>query len=258
MPKYQFTDTDLAAKRLEYLARVYAASSREFIQRSFPNAPRCAVDLGCGPGYTTEMLKLETGAEAVVGLDNSEKFIALAESRELEGVSFRVHDVTTGPFPVGPADIAYCRLLLSHLPNLSGCLSVWADQIQSGGLLLVEEVETIHTTVGEFQTYLEIVDRLLGSQGALLYVGPEVNQVALPDRLEEVSSSVRAVPVSVRDAATMFHMNIQSWKHQPYVQETYSEAAIQSLQDRLACLASDEESTGEIRWGLRQMVLRRQ
>ena len=257
MLKYQFTDTDLAAKRLEVLAKVYAPSSRKFIRDLRDSTTRDAVDLGCGPGYTTELLRDETEAESTLGLDNSERFINAARARDLNGISFYVHDVTKEPFPVGPSKIAYCRFLLSHLPDLPACLGVWARQLRSKGLLLLEEVETIHSTVQDFEEYLVIVDRLLAHQSAMLYVGPVLDRVVLPANLHKVSSRVQSVLVSVRDAAAMFHLNIQSWRHQPYIRETYEEEEIQSLQDRLGDLASTGDSEGEIQWDLRQMVLRR-
>jgi ubiquinone/menaquinone biosynthesis C-methylase UbiE len=257
MSKYQFTDTDLAARRLALLASVYVPSSRKFIRNLVDRPIGCALDLGCGTGYTTVLLRDATGAGTTVGLDNSDRFIAAANSRSLKGISFFLHEVTQEPFPAGPFDIAYCRFLLSHLPDLSGCLEVWARQLNRDGLLLVEEVETIQTDVEAFEVYLEIVDQLLVHQSARLYAGPMLQGLALPATLRKASSIVQLVPVSVQDAATMFHMNIQSWRRQPYVQENYEEDEIQSLQDRLGSLASEGAVEGEITWGLRQMALRR-
>jgi ubiquinone/menaquinone biosynthesis C-methylase UbiE len=255
MSKYQFTDTDLAARRLEYLAEVYGPSSRSFIRHFSDRTVGRAIDLGCGTGYTTEMLRDETDAKSTVGLDNSDRFIAICKTRELDEITFYQHDVTRGPFPAGPYEIAYCRFLLSHLPDISGCFEVWGCQLAPNGLLLIEEVETIHTTVGEFEEYLQIVDQLLAHQSAQLYVGPVLDGSVPSATLRKVSSRVQSVSVSVQDAATMFHMNIQSWRQQPYIRESYKEEVIQNLQNRLASLASGGGSGSEIRWGLRQIVL---
>ncbi len=154
MARYQFTDTDLAARRLQVLATVYEASSREFIRRFSGHTVERAVDLGCGPGYTTELVRDETRAKSVVGLDNSEKFVAEARKRGLDRVTFHTHDVTSTPFPTGPSDVMYCRYLLSHLPDLPNCLTLWSSQLRPGGVLLIEEVEEIHTSVGTLEVYL--------------------------------------------------------------------------------------------------------
>ena len=110
--KYLFGDTDLAARRLKVLADAFAASSRAFITDAVEPRPRLAVDLGCGPGYTTHMLADALECEQAVGLDNSEQFIRMAAKTATNNVSFRLHDVTNVPFPAGPCDLIYARFLL--------------------------------------------------------------------------------------------------------------------------------------------------
>lgn len=65
------------------------------------------------------------------------------------------------PFPGAPADLLFCRLLLTHSQNPQALLAVWATQLRSGGLLLVEEVEWIHTTSAVFTRYLNILQTVM-------------------------------------------------------------------------------------------------
>ncbi len=53
---YLFQDTDLAARRLAVLAEVFAPASRAFLLDVVQSRPELALDLGCGPGYTTRLL----------------------------------------------------------------------------------------------------------------------------------------------------------------------------------------------------------
>ena len=55
--QYLFGDSDIAARRLEVLAEVFAEPTRAFFLEAVPKRPRLAVDLGCGPGYTTHLLR---------------------------------------------------------------------------------------------------------------------------------------------------------------------------------------------------------
>ena len=158
MSKYQFTDTDLAARRLETVARVFGKSSQEFICKFSKTAPLLALDLGCGPGSSTHVVAAVIGAERTVGLDSSEKFVALAKQNRSDGFAFHMHDITSSPFPVGPADFVFSRLLLCHLEDSASAISIWADQMQMEGLLLLEDVDSIQTTVETFTSYLGIVD----------------------------------------------------------------------------------------------------
>jgi trans-aconitate 2-methyltransferase len=257
MTKYQFTDTDLAARRLEYLAKVYAASTRDFIFEAVVHRPQLVLDLGCGPGYTTHFLAQLTQCHRAIGLDNSKRFISLAEQTQANQVSFCLHEVTSVPFPVEPGDLLYCRYLLSHLDDPLNVVGQWATQLQPQGLLLIEEVEWIRTTHEVFTTYLGIIEALLANQSAQLYVGPTLNRLEHTALLKKRSSQVRHIPVSTRQAATMFYMNIQSWKHQPFVQATYAAKMIAELEDDLKSLSTAPNNTGDIEWGLRQLVLER-
>src|SRR5215471_7801964 len=72
---YTFGDSDLAAERLRLLAEAFAPSSRAFLERLAREPAAVAVDLGCGPGYTTALLASLTGARRTVGLDASARFI---------------------------------------------------------------------------------------------------------------------------------------------------------------------------------------
>jgi hypothetical protein len=65
------------------------------------------------------------------------------------------------------------------------------------------------------------------------------------------------VPVVTRRAAAMFYLNIQTWKHQPFIQTNYPADLIEDLQRELNTLASRSGDEIEIEWGLRQIVFRR-
>jgi SAM-dependent methyltransferase len=255
--KYQFTDTDLAAQRLKYLGEVYAESTRDFIRDVVNYRPRLVLDLGCGPGYTTHLLADLTQCSQIVGLDNSKRFISLAEQNKTDQVSFRLHDITSVPFPVGPCDLLYCRYLLTHLRNPLNIIEKWATQMRSKGLLLLEEVEWIHTRNGIFTTYLNIVEALLVSQSHQLYVGPVIHRMESPDLLKRRSSQIRRLSVLNHQAATMFHMNIQSWKHQPFIRANYQGEVIAGLENDLKNMTTEKNNSSEIVWGLRQIVFER-
>ncbi|MGH3099879.1 MAG: class I SAM-dependent methyltransferase, partial [Thermoleophilia bacterium] len=172
MGGYAFGDSAAAARRLGLLADVFEPPSRELLERFGGVPPGLAVDLGCGPGHTTRLVASVTGARRTLGLDQSASFVALAEAEAPPGVSFAVHDVTLAPFPCPPAGLVYGRFLLSHLPDPAAALAAWATQLAPGGLLLVDEVDRIHTADPALRGYLEVAAALLASRGHTLEVGP--------------------------------------------------------------------------------------
>src|SRR2546427_7593924 len=215
---YLFGDTDIAAQRLRLVAEVFAQASRAFLREVTIAKPSLAVDLGCGPGFSTHLVAETLQCDHAAGLDNSQHFIGLAQETGTERVSFYLHDVRSVPFPVGPCDLLYCRLLLTHLKQPQDILEKWATQLQSDALLLMEEVEWIETKHPVFTTYLKIVEALLEHQSNDLYVGRLLNSLKDTGTLKRRTSEVRRVQVATDRAEAMFVLNMQSWKDHPFIQ----------------------------------------
>jgi trans-aconitate 2-methyltransferase len=251
---YLFQDTDRAARRLQVLADVFAPSSRAFMQDIVSVVPQLAVDLGCGPGYTTRLLVDTTRCVRAIGLDNSEHFLTIARRNATARMSFVRHDVTQVPFPIEQSDLISCRFLLTHLREPQSVIERWATQLRPQGLLLLEEVEWIQTEHALFHTYLDIVAAMLEQQANQLYIGPLLDTLQIDNGLRRRVSRVYHLPVSTVQAATLFSLNIQSWKNQPFIRGRYSTSMIEQLEDDLRELVGTSTSEGEIEWGLRQLA----
>lgn len=252
--EYLFGDTDVAARRLKVLAEVYAESSRAFLLEAVNGAPNFVIDLGCGPGYTTHFLADALGCGHAAGLDSSGHFISVARKTETGRVSFHLHDVTSVPFLVGPGDLLYCRLLLTHLREYEALLVRWATQLQPGGLLLIEEVKSIQTENSVFASYIKIVEALLKHQGNSLYAGKSLDRLKDTPILSRRASRVKRLPVENNRAAAMFSLNIRSWKEHPFVRSNYPCAVIDRLVRALDQMAQEPTGATDIEWGMRQMV----
>jgi len=253
---YLFQDTERAARRLQIVADVFAFSSRPFLQEVMSTTPEIALDLGCGPGYTTRLLAEVTQCAQAIGLDSSEHFLSQARRNAPAHLSFVRHDVTEIPFPTGAGDLIFCRLLLTHLRDPLSVLERWGTQLRSQGLLLVEEAEWIRTEHPLLRQYLEILAALLRQQANELYIGPMLEQHQVNDRLRRRLSRVYQLPVSTAQAATMFSMNLPSWKHHPFIQQQYG-TIIDQLERELQALATHATSSGENVWGMRQLAYER-
>jgi hypothetical protein len=121
----------------------------------------------------------------------------------------------------------------------------------------MEEVEWIDTGNDTFTLYLEIIAAMLRHQSTELYIGPMLDSMNHDVVLRKRTSAVGRLRVSNRDAATMFHMNIQTWKNQPFIKENYDASVIENLEKTLEVLAGTTDGATEIEWGLRQIVFER-
>jgi SAM-dependent methyltransferase len=253
-PTYQFGDTDLAAERLRRLAAVFNPSSQAVLT-SLKLAPRKIADLGCGPGYTSQMLADLFPAAEVLGIDSSEHFVRLAANSAGERVRFAASDVTQA-LPGGPFDLVYCRYLLTHLADPFAAIDTWCDSLRTGGVLCLEENDWIRTTQPAFARYLEIVAAMLAEEGQRLYVGIELDRRAY-GRLRKTFSQVVPVDVTERDAALLFLPNLATWRDRPFIREHYWQAELDQLRDDLQRLVDVDSSAISISFGPRRLTFAR-
>lgn len=233
--RYAFGDSPLAARRLARLAELCGPTSRAFITRAVADRPRLALDLGCGTGHTTRLFAETTGAKQMVGLDRSRAFLDLARRKPMDSIAFVEHDVTTVPFPVGPADVIFARYLLSHVAELEAVVARWLTQLAPGGVLLLEENETIATTQPVFRDYLARAAALIREHGGELEVGGRLA------RLGGTSEVISFRPINA-DVAQLFLMNLDAQGYEG------------SLRTGLLPLTT-QTARQDIEWRLRQVVL---
>jgi organic hydroperoxide reductase OsmC/OhrA/SAM-dependent methyltransferase len=264
---YAFRDSEVAASRLALVARNFDTPSREFVAAAtadLPVGPTVAVDLGCGPGHTTNLLSEATGARRTIGLDDSEPFLELARTGAGPGVEFLRHDVSRPGWPVrdgtgssaGP-DLAYGRLVLAHLPDPQALALAWLGELAPGGRLLLDELEWIRTDVPVLVHYLDLVTELVTVHGSAMFAGPFLSALDPSPAARRLSNDVREWPVPVDRAAEMFSLNLSVWKDDPLVSRLVaSPEELASLARELLEVAKDG-AVGRIVWGLRQVVFER-
>ncbi len=258
-PRYLFGDSDVASHRLRVLSEVFAESSRRFLCATAPDKPGLAIDVGCGPGYTTCLIANVLRPLRTVGIDNSEAFIAEARRAGAgdSNVSYLVHDAAAVPFPVGPADLIYTRFVATHLRDPSPTVRGWATQLVPGGRLLLDEVDSISTANRVLSRYLTVLTALLDHQGSALYVGPTLSNFSAPGLLRSKIDTIRRLRVPDSRAATMFRLNLETWQDHPFVADTYGADAIRRLADDLEAEASASGAASTTEWGMRQVAFER-
>jgi trans-aconitate 2-methyltransferase len=249
---YTFGDSELAASRLARVAANFEPASRPFLERAAPRDAVRALDLGCGPGHTTRLLRDVCAPRETLGLDASDAFVRLAGATPEPGLAFAVHDVTRVPFPGGAADLIYARLLLAHLPEPEALVVRWRSQLRSGGRLLLDEVESIRTGHPVLLRYLGLVTHLLASRGLELYVGARLE--AATRGAGRSHCMLREHALTTARAAGMFVANLAEIRVQPAVRERASEAELDGLADDLRALA-DGGAGDPVTWALRQVAL---
>lgn len=103
---------------------------------------RTAVDLGCGPGNSTEVLAQRFSAATITGLDSSEDMLVNARQR-LPGVNFALADIATWQ-PADKFDVILANASLQWLPDHAALYPHLVRQLQPGGTLAVQTPDNLN------------------------------------------------------------------------------------------------------------------
>jgi len=103
----------------------------EMVGRVAADAPRTVVDLGCGPGNLTALLKQRWPSAQVTGLDSSPEMIATARDRD-DGVAYDVADLRDWR-PSIPVDVLVSNATLQWVPDHIALLPSLVEAVRPGG-----------------------------------------------------------------------------------------------------------------------------
>jgi hypothetical protein len=113
-------------------------------------------------------------------------------------------------------------------------LRAWFGSLAPGGLLLVEDPESIDTTDEVFRTYLRIAGGLIADRGGDLYVGRELGAMAAALGGRVRHDDVETVTPTTGEVATIFGLNLSVWRNDPWVIANNESSALDLLADALA------------------------
>ncbi|UWF50699.1 trans-aconitate 2-methyltransferase [Pseudomonas sp. N3-W] len=128
---------------------------------------RSAVDIGCGPGNSTELLVERFPNARVQGLDSSTDMLDSARKR-LPLVQFDTVDIATWS-DQGPFDVIFANAVLQWLPDHARLLPSLAARLDPGGSLAIQMPDNLnepsHRLMREVAADGPWADKLAGAAG---------------------------------------------------------------------------------------------
>jgi SAM-dependent methyltransferase len=254
MSHYTFGDNDAAADRLALLARAFEASSARVLAAIALSTPPRAVDLGCGPGYTTRLVHRATGARETWGLDSSERLVARARAQlDAEGaqgpagrgagITFAVHDATASPLPVAGVDFFYARYLLTHLATPGAAFDGCAAAAAPGARFLVEDNCALLSEDPLFQSYYERVRAMHAHYGQDMYIGERLPAIVAGSPWTLARFDRTPITLDGRVMARLHSMNVRTWRSDPFAAATFDPAEIDAMTSALDAVARGARAT---------------
>lgn len=111
----------------------------DLVKRIAFDNPASALDVGCGPGNSTAILKAQFPGATVLGIDNSEDMLAKARTQHGEGILFQYCDINTGLSEFTTKfDVVFSNACLQWVPDHRRILPALYELLNPGGILAVQ------------------------------------------------------------------------------------------------------------------------
>jgi SAM-dependent methyltransferase len=239
--RYAYRDGDAAAERLAAVNELFEPPYRSLIEAAHPGTVDLAIDVGCGPGFTTRLLSAVLKPRSLAGLDISAHFIKQARASGPPDIAWYVHDVTQVPFPTGPADLIHSRWVLAHLANPETVLVSWLSQLRPRGRLLIQEDEQIDAEHPVLAAYQAMSTSLVVHHGGDLYVARRIDRLQIPPGYRTTLNRLYPHNVPAPAAARIFAMNFAIWRDDPWITENHTTRELDAMASDLDRIATSTE-----------------
>ena len=114
------------------------------------------LDAGCGTGAMIHMLYKDVPDKRYTGLDLSEKMIAAAVRKQMEGVRFVVGDCEAIPFEDDSFDVITCSMSFHHYPNPEKFFQNAGRVLRRNGRLILRDMASSSKGLMWFFNHVEI------------------------------------------------------------------------------------------------------
>jgi len=114
----------------------------ELLSRVAATQPRRVLDVGCGPGNSTELLAARYPQAEIIGIDSSPEMIAAARKR-LPSAEFRVADIQNY-VPAMPFDVIFGNAVFQWVPDHLDVLVRLLATCPPGGTLAIQVPDNLN------------------------------------------------------------------------------------------------------------------
>ncbi|MGL4290029.1 MAG: trans-aconitate 2-methyltransferase [Phreatobacter sp.] len=174
---------DWSAKQYVKFEDERTRPARDLLNAVPTRDPRRVVDLGCGPGNTTELLLSRFPKAEIVGIDSSPDMVTNARAR-LRNIAFEVADLTTWrPNPAAPVDIIYSNAVFQWITGHDTILPRLAGLLPSGGSLAIQMPDNLdepsHVAMRDVARSGPWAAKLAAAEGRRTTIGSPASYYAL-------------------------------------------------------------------------------
>lgn len=145
--------------------------------------PNNILDIGCGPGNSTSVLREIFPQAYILGVDSSEDMIKKAKE-SYSDIDFKVCDVTTELDKLDKYDIIFSNACLQWIPNHKEFIPMLFNRLNKNGVLAVQ------IPMNGQEKLFKIMDEVISEpQWGFSSMNIETNETLLPEEYFDILSS---------------------------------------------------------------------
>ena len=108
-----------------------------------------ALEIGCGNGYGTKLIKKYFSPKNIIAIDLDDKMIEIAKRRNTDKtVSFQIMDASKLDFPDNYFGAVFDFGIIHHIPNWKGCIREIKRVLKPDGEIVLEDLSIETFTMG--------------------------------------------------------------------------------------------------------------
>lgn len=155
----------------------------DLVKRITIEQPGKILDIGCGPGNSTFVLKKEFPQAYLLGVDNSENMMKAAKE-SYPDIDFRICDVTTELDELDTYDVIFSNACLQWIPNHAKLIPMLFHKLNQNGVLAVQ------IPMNDQEPLFRIMDEILSEpKWDFSSMNIETNKILLPEEYFDILSS---------------------------------------------------------------------
>jgi ubiquinone/menaquinone biosynthesis C-methylase UbiE len=111
-----------------------------------------ALEIGCGNGYGSKLIKKHFYANNIVAIDLDERMIKIANKRNKDTtVTYKVMDASKLDLPDNSFDVVFDFGIIHHIPNWKDCIDEIKRVLKPNGELILEDlsIESFTKDIGK-------------------------------------------------------------------------------------------------------------
>ena len=155
----------------------------DLAKRIAADQPKNILDIGCGPGNSTAVLKERFPGAGILGVDNSENMIDKAKA-SYPDLDFRICDVTCELDKLDTYDVVFSNACLQWIPNHRDFIPAVFSKLNEKGVLAVQ------IPMNGEEPLFKIINKVIAeTRWNFSDIDIETNETLLPEEYFDILSS---------------------------------------------------------------------